>query len=202
MKRISLIAVGFIFAAIFSVSAYGQASAAAGKVGLVNMYAFAGDDKPNTGITKYKNALKAVDDEFKTTSTEIKNLGTRYQALGKEIQSAQNPPAGVPAKPTDLQAKVDEFKNLELQIKRKQEDAKAKYDKRTQEVVGPVMDDIFNALNEYAEKNGYSVILDGSKLVEQNILLGFDKKYDVTDDFIKFYNSRPAGAATAAAPKN
>jgi len=199
MKRISLIAVGFIFAAIFSVSAYGQAAAVTGKVGLVNMYAFA-DEK--AGITKYKNALKALDNEFAAASTKIKTMATKYQTLGTEIQNAQKTTnSAVPIDKNALQAKVDEFQTLELQIKREQEDAKVKYDKRYQVVVGPVMGDILKALSEYAKKNGYAVIFDGAKLEEQNILLGFDEKYDVTDDFVKFYNARPATAATASTPK-
>ena len=57
------------------------------------------------------------------------------------------------------------------------------------------------ALNEYAKKNGYAVIFDGVKLDQAQILLGFDEKYNVTQDFITFYNARPAGAATATATK-
>lgn len=197
MKRISLIAVAFIFTAIFSFAANAQAPAAAGKVGLINTYAFA-DDK--AGITKYKNALKALDDEFAPTSAKIKTMATKYQALGTEIQNANKPNPAVPVDQKAIQAKVDEFQQLELQIKREQEDAKAKYDKRSQVVLGPILSDIYNAVSEYATKNGYAAILDGAKLEEQNILIGFDKKYDVTDDFIKFYNTRPASSATASKP--
>jgi Skp family chaperone for outer membrane proteins len=200
MKRISLIAVGFIFAAIFSVSAFGQA-AATGKVGLVDMYRFAADDKPTSGITKYKNALKALNKEFEPAVAKLNTKITRYQALGKEIQDANKANPAVPVAPANLQAKVDELQNLEIQIKREQEDLKVQQGKRQQAIVGPIMNDILEALNDYAKKNGYAVILDGSKLVEQNILLGFDEKYDVTDDFVKFYNARPASAATASTPK-
>jgi hypothetical protein len=49
MRTFRLIAVSFIFAAIFAVSAFAQAPAADGKVGLINSLAF--DDKE--GITKY-----------------------------------------------------------------------------------------------------------------------------------------------------
>ena len=31
--------------------------------------------------------------------------------------------------------------------------------------------------------------------------MGFDDKYDVTKDFITFYNTRPATTATTAVPK-
>lgn len=197
MKRFSLIAVAFIFAAIFSFAAQAQTPAAGGKFGLINTYAF-GNEKG--GITKYKNALKALDDEFQPTTAKIKTMATKYQTLGTEIQNARKTNSAVPIDEKALQAKIDEFQQLELQIKREQEDAKVKYDKRSQVVLGPIMTDIYNAVSEYATKNGYAAILDGAKLEEQNMLIGFDKKYDVTDDFIKFYNARPASTATASKP--
>ena len=200
MKRFSLIAASFIFAAVFAVSAFGQA-AAPGKIGLVNINAFA-DEK--AGIAKFRNALAALDIEFKVLNDALKAKSTKYQSLAAEIQKAQQaPPAGVPVKetPATLAAKVEEAQNLEVEIKRMQEDGKRKYELRYPQVVGPVFNDILKALNEYAKKNGYAVILDGAKLEQAEILLGFDDKYDVTNDFIVFYNARPAATATTATPK-
>ena len=201
MKRLSLIAVSFIFTAVFAMSAFAQAPAAApGKIGLVNVNAF-GDDK--AGITKFRNALNSLEPEFKAINDELKTLQTRYTTLAEEIRKAQAPPpAGVPATPpANLASKVEEAQNLEISIKRKQEDGKAKYERRYQQVVGPVFGDIVKALNEYAKKNGYAVILDGGRLEQSELLLGFDDKYDVTKDFIVYYNARPAGTATTATPK-
>src|SRR5690606_27245855 len=124
MKRISMIAVAFIFTAIFSFAAHAQAPANGGKVGLINTYAFA-DEKG--GIIKYRNALKALDEEFKPISAKIKTMTTKYQALGTEIQNARKSGSAVPIDDKALQAKIDELQQLELQIKREQEDAKNKY---------------------------------------------------------------------------
>jgi Skp family chaperone for outer membrane proteins len=201
MKRFSLIAACFIFTAVFSLSAFGQvpAATATGKIGLVNVNAF-GDDK--AGITKFRNALNSLEPEFKVINDELKTMQTRYTTLAEEIRVANQPkPAGVPASaPANLAAKIEEAQNLEINIKRKQEDGKAKYERRYQQVVGPVFGDIIKALNDYAKQKGYAVILDGAKLEESGILMGFDDKYDVTKDFVVFYNARPAGTATAAKP--
>ncbi len=201
MKRFSLIAACFIFTAVFSISAFGQvpAATATGKIGLVNVNAF-GDDK--AGITKFRNALNSLEPEFKVINDELKTMQTRYTTLAEEIRVANAPkPAGVPASaPANLAAKIEEAQNLEINIKRKQEDGKAKYERRYQQVVGPVFGDIIKALNDYAKQKGYAVILDGAKLEESGILMGFDDKYDVTKDFVVFYNARPAGTATVAKP--
>ncbi|MEQ1763988.1 MAG: OmpH family outer membrane protein [Pyrinomonadaceae bacterium] len=201
MKRISLAAACLTFAAIFAGSAMAQAGAApagTGKIGIVVVEEFAAE---KGGITKYKAALTALDKEFEPVNTKLRTAATRYQTLGAEIETLRKPanPALPQQQPNQaqLQAKVDEAQNLEKQIKRDQEDAKAQYERRSAVVVGPIYSDIMKALNEYAKKNGYAVIFDGVKLDQAQILLGFDEKYNITADFITFYNARPAAAATA-----
>lgn len=195
MRKTSLLAVSLFVAAVFAVSASAQAPASTSKIGLINTLAFA-DEK--AGITKYRSALNTVDQQIKPLNDKLKTSVARYQALGKEIQDAQKNPA---IKRETLQPKVDELQALEVQIKRDQEDGKARYARAYQSTVGPIFNDIIKALNEFAKKNGYAVILDGAKLEQAQILLGFDEKYDVTRDFVTYYNTRPAGTATAAAPK-
>ncbi len=188
----------------FSASAFGQvpaANAGSGKIGLVNVNAFA-DDK--AGITRFKTALSTVDKEFEALNKELNDLRTKYQALATDIQGQQklaaDPNNKVPINTSTLQTKVDEARNIELQIKQKQEAGKARYDQRYAAIVGPVFNDIVKALNDFAKQKGYAVILDGAKLEESGLLMGFDDKYDVTKDFVVFYNARPAGTATATKP--
>ena len=201
MRRFMIIAAVFVFAALFTVSASAQVTPApAGKIGLVNTYAF-GDEK--AGIVKFKNALNSLEAQFKPVQDELKTLTTRYQTLGTEIQNLQKTAAGnsaVPVNTSSLQAKADELQALEVNIKRKQEDAKVRYEREYQKVVGPIYGDIVKAMNEFAKQKGYAMILDGAKLDESGLLMGFDEKYDVTKDFIAFYNARPAGTATATTP--
>jgi Skp family chaperone for outer membrane proteins len=200
MKRFSFIATCLALSMAFAASVFGQAAPAAGtgKVGLVNVNAFGAEKE---GITKFRNALASLDPEFKPLNDELTTLRTRYQTLAQEVQKLQQPPpTGVPVNNNQatLAAKVEEAQNLEVQIKRKQEDGKAKYERRYAQVVAPVFNDIIKGLNEFAKAKGYAVILDGAKLEESGILMGFDDKYDVTKEFITFYNARPAGTATTA----
>ena len=137
-----MLAASFVFAAIFAISAFAQAPAQAagnGKIGLINTYAF-GDDK--AGITKYKNALNTLETEFKPVNDELKTMGTRYQSLAAEIQKMQSSNPAVPVDQKTVQSKVDEYQTLETNIKRKQEDAKARYERRQTEVIGPIYADI------------------------------------------------------------
>jgi Skp family chaperone for outer membrane proteins len=209
MKRVSFIAVSFIFAAISAVSAFGQAAVPAAntqpaRIVVINTAAFDGKD----GIVKYSNAMNALETEFKPAQTEIQGLATRYQTLATDIENARkasNPAPGVPAKapdPTVLQAKVDEAQAIEVKIKRLQEDGKTKFEKRQQVVMGPVLQDIGKAMDEFAKQKGYALILDAAKLEGAGLILAVDlPKVDVTKDFITFFNARPASTATTATPR-
>ena len=201
MKTFRLIAAGFIFAAVFAVSAFAQAAAPTGKIGLVNTFAF---DDAKAGITKFRTAVTTVDTEFKPDNDKLRASAARYETLQKELTGFQNTvKAGgkVPISDAAVQAKVDELGKLEREIKFQQEDAKTRYERRYQTVVGPVLDDIMKAMMDFAKQKGYSVILDGAKLQESGILMAFDDKTNVTAEFIQFYNTRPAGTASAVAPK-
>jgi len=193
MRKFNIAALGLLFAAAFAVSAFAQAQVpAVGKVGLVDTGAFL-DDKPGAGIPKLKTAFNSLNAEFKTANDELQTLGTQYQQKVDEYNKLKN--STVPV--NDLDAKASAIQDLETTIKRKQEDAKAKYERRQEAVVGPIYADIGKALNDYAKSKGYAVILDGAKLEQAGVLLGFDDKYDITKDFITFYNGR-GGAATAS----
>ena len=148
MKRFSLMTVSFIFTAVFAMSAFGQVPAATttGKIGLVNINMFA-DEK--TGITKFKTALTVFNNEFKPSVDELNTMETRRVALAKEIQTLQQQRAAggaVPVSTSTLETKVEEYQTLETNMKRKQEDLKARQESRYPAVVGPVFGDIVKAM--------------------------------------------------------
>ncbi|CAN5180389.1 hypothetical protein BH20ACI1_BH20ACI1_03890 [soil metagenome] len=198
MKTLRLTAVSLFLAAIFAVSALAQAPTT-GKVGLVNTLAF--DDKG--GITKYISVLNSLETEFKPKNDELISLNTKGQALQKELQNYQTTLAGggkIPISDADLQKKADELEKIGVDIKRKQEDAKNQYQRRYQVVVGPIYADIMKAMQDFTKQKGFAIILDGAKLEEAGILIGFDDKFDITKEFITFYNARPATTASTAKP--
>ena len=197
MKRISVFAALFAFAALFSVSASAQAAqpGAMPKIAVINTAAFDGKD----GLTRYNNAMDGLEKEFAPVQTKIQGMVTRFTSLGEEIKKLQNQPANVPIDQKAAEAKVVEYQNLEKSIKREQEDAKASFDRRQQQVLGPVLQEIGKAMQDYANQKGYDLILDAAKLDNAGLILAFNPaKVDVTKDFITFFNSRPAGAASAA----
>jgi Skp family chaperone for outer membrane proteins len=197
MKKLRFFAASLFVAAFFAVSAFAQAQpAAAGKIAVINTMAFDGKE----GITKYTNAMNTLENEFKPVNTELQTMVTKYQNMQKEIQSLQeqaskpNSPIGA----STVQAKYDEYGKLERDIKFKQEDAKARFESRRATLLGPVLQDIGKAIQEFSKKNGYVLILDIAKMAEADLILSLDEKADVTKEFITFYNTRPATTAATA----
>ncbi len=205
MKRFYSIAISLVVAAMFAPAAFSQGAAQpAGnlRVVVIDTDAFAATEG---GITRYLNAARTLENEFKPLQTELQGLFTKYQTLGAEIKKLQDTVAAggqVPISTDAIRAKVEEYQALETTIKRKEEDAKARAGRREQQVLGPIMLDIGKAIQEFATQKGYDLVLDIAKLANADLILAINPaKADVTKEFITFFNQRPATAATAAAPR-
>jgi Skp family chaperone for outer membrane proteins len=168
----------------------GAITVAEGKFAIIDTEAF-GDTKE--GIKRLVVAYQTVEREFKPRRDEVQALRTRYDALVKEVNDTK-----AVAAPAALQAKADQAQQLEIEIKRKQEDGQKALDKRVQELTGPVYQDIGNALKAYAVARGLSVIFDSSKM--QGVVMVVDGGIDITAAFIADYNQRNPASTAAAAP--
>jgi Skp family chaperone for outer membrane proteins len=199
MKTFRSMFAGLLVAvAFFAVSSFAQTGAVGNaKIVVIDTGAFA-DAK--AGIGKYNNAMKSLDAEFATVQNDLTATANRLTTLQKEIQTLQDQAASgkVPVDQKSAQTKVEQFQTLQTDFKRKQEDAKARFDRRQEQIMGPIMQDIYKAMQDFATQKGYDLILDAVKLDAQQMILAFiPSKVDVTKDFITFYNSRPASTASA-----
>ncbi len=203
MKTFRLFVATLFVAAFFAVSALAQTPAS--KIGLINTNAFE-DEKG--GITKFLTARKSLDAEFKKDFDDLTSLVNRLTALEKEIgvletqiKAAQGTNVPISATiQTTYSTKADEYGKLTREHKFKQDDAKVRYEKREQVVLGPVMLDIGKAMQDYQKQKAYALLLDSAKLFNAGVLLAWDEVTDVTADFVKFYNARPATTAVKTTP--
>ncbi len=204
MRKFRLTAVSFVFAALFAVSAFAQTSppqtsATAVRIVVINTAAF-GDEK--AGITKYINAVKALNTELKPDFTTLQDMNTRMQTLQKDFTGLQEQ-AKKPNSPISeqtLKTKYDELQNMDVEFKRKQEDFKAKSERRTDQVLGTVTQEIMKAIQDFTKQKGYGLVLDAARLDAAQLILGYDEaKVDVTKEFIQFYNTRSPTTATTTA---
>ena len=198
MKTIRLIAASIFIAAITvfpaSVQQRQGAAPAAGaalpdsKIALINTDAFT-DEKQ--GITRLVNAVKGVDREFTPRKTELQGIQTRIQQLTDEINKTANV-----SDPKVIQQKNEQLDQMKKDYQRRGEDAQAAYNKRLQEVVAPIYDEIGKALDTYSRQRGITMLLDAAK-IGPAIITAADGM-DITRAFIVEFNTRnPATASTA-----
>jgi len=175
--------------AVFSVSAQTNplAKPAPATVAFINVPKF-GDSK--AGIKRYVAAADALDREFEVRDRELKAIADKAAALENELKG------GATMKPDVYQAKRDEYERLKREFTFKQEEGKALYQKRQNELLGPVTEHILKELDAFAKANGIKVVLDVSKLAELIVVYSADA--DITNAFIADYNAKNPVTTTPA----
>jgi Skp family chaperone for outer membrane proteins len=163
-----------------------------GKFAIIDTDTF---NDPQAGIKRLVAAFQTVEREFKPRRDEIQTLRTRYDGLVKEINDTK-----AVADQRALAAKADQASQLEIEIKRRQEDGQKALDKRVQELTNPVYQDIGSALQAFARARGLTVVFDVSKM--QGVVMVVNDGIDITSAFISDYNQRNPATAAAAAPAN
>ena len=141
----------------------------------------------SAGIARVQTAMKQIDTKFQPLRTEIRAMQDRLTTMRSDIQKKR---ATQPANLTAQQ--VDEADRLEIQFKRKAEDAQVNYQKESLAVLEPLQQDIGNALNAYAQSKGISLLIDINRVP----VIYAAPSMDITKDFIAEYNrTHPATAA-------
>ena len=95
--------------------------------------------------------------------------------------------------PKVSQQQADKIEQMKTELKRKGEDAQAAWNKRLQDVLSPIYDDIGKALDIFAKAHGITLILDVTKV--QGIL-SFSETLDITKPFITEFNSKNPATAS------
>lgn len=199
MNKIRLFPIALIFITLFSFAAFSQPAQPASKIVIVDTSAFF---KDKIGIIKILNASKQLDVELTPKRNELEQMAIRSQNLQKEIDVYQkNAQNKVPIDQKAAQAKVDEMEKLQREGKFKQEEYNKFVEKRQNELLGPPYSEVLKSLEEYIRSKGYGMVFDVSK--DQNGMLIFaTDQYDITKDFVAFYNARPAtGSTPTTTPK-
>ena len=160
------------------------------KIALIDSAMFA-DEKQ--GIIRFINAVKKLSIEFEPRSKEL-------DALKQQIEKATADLAKVgPMQSAQVnQQQQDKIDQMKRDIQRKGEDAQAAAEKRQQELLAPILDDIGKALDVYARTHGITLVLDVTKV--QGIV-SFSDSLDITKAFIVEFNSKNPATAAVTPPK-
>ena len=157
-------------------SAQGTAQAAPAKVGFINSSQFS---QPTGGINRLTAAMRLVDSEFKQRRDDITASIARLNALQKD---AGNLPQA------QLLARRDQAQTLQIEITRKQEDARVAYSKRFSQLTDPIYKSMNDSLKAFAKARGFDVLIDASKFPDGVMVV--NESADLTGPFIRDFNSK------------
>jgi|SRR3954466_2249547 len=160
------------------------------KIALVDTDAFLNE---KGGIGRLIAAAKRVEGEFQPRRTELQGLQSQIEKATADLQKAA--PVQDQKVTAQQQEKIDQMKK---DFQRKGEDAQTAYQKRIQEVLGPIYEDIDKALGEFAKARGITLVIDVTKM--QGILSA-SSSTDITQVFINEFNSKNPSTASLTSPE-
>lgn len=156
-------------------------------IAIIDSSAFS-DEK--TGIARVMTAMQQLDAKFTPLRTELTSMRERLSTMRADIQKKR---AIQDARMTAQQ--VDEADRLEIEIKRKAEDAQTSYQKERVAMLSPLQTDIGNALTQYAQSRGITLLIDANRVP----IIYAASSLDITRDFINEYNRTHPGSGAAPA---
>lgn len=184
--RISVAAVVF---AAFAILAYTQTRPAANPAGPANrpgaapaniaVIDSAAFSNEKTGITRVMNAMKQLETKFQPLRNELRGMRDRLNTMRADIEKKKT----IQDQRMTAQ-QIEEADRLEVQIKRKAEDAQASFQKESLAALEPLQKDIANALTAYSQAKGISLLLDLNRVP----VIYASQNLDITKDFIADYN--------------
>jgi Skp family chaperone for outer membrane proteins len=127
-------------------------AAGAPNIAVIDSSAFS-DDKQ--GIARVMAAMRQIEAKFQPLRNELRGMRERLNTMRSDLQKKQ---AIQDAKITAQQAEAAD--QLDLQIKRKAEDAQQSYQKESLALLEPLQKDIGDSLSAYAQQRGISLLID------------------------------------------
>jgi Skp family chaperone for outer membrane proteins len=160
-----------------------------GKIAIVNMAAF------RVGIVEFKTSLEALNKEFEPQSNELQGLQKQLLELKNKVETE-----GAKVQPSVRDGWIEQGTQLEKTLKRKTEDYQSLFQRRGQEVVGPIMDRINKFFDQYCQQRNIVMLLERQVAESSNLLVWMTPVMEITDDFMNEYNKAHL-SSTPAAPK-
>ncbi len=152
------------------------------RVAYVNSNAFL---EPATGIKQLVTVYKNLDLEFAPQQSELNLLQEKLRTIVAELKKLRE--AATPD-----QKAIEEKQNaglaLQQELQGKQQAAQQAFQKRQQELQGPVSVELGKEIRLFAQERDLTMVFDIAKLGDA--LLDAKPEADLTADFIGYYNAK------------
>jgi len=160
------------------------AAPAQGKIGAINFQGAIAN------TAEGKKVMADLQSKYQPRQKALQTLNQQITALQDQLAK------GVNTLSDEEQARLNrEAEDKQKQLKRDTEDAQADFTRDRDEAVGKISQKMVRVIDDYAQKNGFSLILDDAQIP----VYFAAKEIEITADIIKLYDAGNP-VADAAAP--
>ncbi|MDB6115637.1 MAG: hypothetical protein JWQ83_1067 [Lacunisphaera sp.] len=152
------------------------------RVAYVNSSAFL--DQAN-GIKQLVKAAQGLELEFSSTQSELSLMGEKLRTIVGDLNKLNGNPTANAKAIADKQA---EGQKLQQDLQGKQQAAQEAFNKRSQEVQGPIGAEVGKELHAFAKDRDLGLLLDAGKMGDA--ILDAKPELDLTVDFVNYYNAK------------
>ncbi|HIP32611.1 MAG TPA: OmpH family outer membrane protein [Crocinitomicaceae bacterium] len=150
--------------------------------GFVNAqkYAYIDSDYILKNVPAYEAAKEKLD---KLADRWTKEIDKRYEVLSKKKENFAREEVLLPKE--EKKKRKEEIEKLELEAMQMQKmrfGVKGDYFSKRQELIKPIQDDVYDAMQKVASKRNYSFVFDKAN---QSNLVYADSKYDISSSVLK-----------------
>ena len=166
-------------------------------VATAQKYACVNTEYVTTNVPDYVNAQKRI---LKFAEEWQKELDAKYVELENLRKSYQQEAYLLPEnlrqrRQEELKAKEQEVRDLQ----RQRFGAGGDLDRKREDLLKPVQDRIYNAIERIASEKSYAFVFDKSA---SSTIIFANAKYDISDQVLEILGCKPGDAAAAAAKEN
>ena len=166
----------------------GPSTPAVPKVGIVAIQAaLANTNEGKKDLDALQQRFGPKEAELKTMNDEVENLKKQLQAQGDKLSEDER------------NSRVKTIESKQKALQRNYDDAQTEFQQAQQEVINRLGGKMLKVMEDYAQKNGYTVIMDVSS--PQTPVLYAAQSTNITQQLVDAYNvAHPAAAPAPAAP--
>ena len=167
-------------AAAQTTPAAGAGSTQAPKVAVIEFQAAV------TATNEFQRDFADLQKKFEPQRTQLKTLSDEVDALTKQLQAQ-----GATLTDADRANKARQIDEKKKQAQRIAEDAQNDYSQAMQDNFGKVAQKVAQVLNDYAQKQGFTMVLDATEQQQESPLVLFHApSSDITKTIVDAYNAK------------
>jgi outer membrane protein len=162
-----------------------------GKIAIINSLYF------QDNIGEIKSKVETLNRQFEPRMKEIQGLRDRITALETTIDTQRKSGALQATREAEM---IEQLEQMKRDYKRRGEDLQAEGNRVSEQSIAPINAKVARFLQEYAQKRGIILLINVANEAQARTVVWFDKRADVTQDFITEYNKANPVATGAPQP--